>query len=374
MLILLEKGISDLNDSSDDFLQAIEQLSAISRNGFHFVLGYPQDLRALAMLPGLSLLTQKHFCDLEKVSRSALPHLPQQLAFYVSVNSYGGKILKQCNDHAIFSADLTEFKDCSWVSKSCLLGENTIDCDIFHIIAKAYMHCKFIGESTSPLSRVAMLAFEYCNGGGSVIDAEYSRYQKENKNICCIKDSDFLEPSQNIKQYSAKTHCYFTGKKVSAYLKLHVHEIENLLPLALLRDAAGNSVAEKNFLFFLSKCDDDGKKDVLAYIDLKKGIRKKPLRKISPEFTQKIMNSLQSAGYASESVWDCLDGECQSCPKDNCIVLSGLGESILEKTLPVLLRYPERQLYSSINDYVREKLDSIMDIIVSFGVVNARRT
>lgn len=201
--------------------------------------------------------------------------IPLEITYYVEVVP-SVTIRKRIKNHRIVvQLAVCELQDSRSVQETCLIGEFYYDCQFFRQILLRYKRVKGV---TTPV------CFEDVAGCGGTVINHVRQYLKSNKRpTLAIVDTDKKYPSQPVKTNSTCGKC--VGKYVDdvlyRLLHLNVHEAENLVPLEVVDNLhwTGAGVGFKKSYDTLRNHPES--EDILAFFDIKNGIKKSPEFKAS---------------------------------------------------------------------------------------------
>lgn len=154
-----------------------------------------------------------------------------------------------------------------FIDKSLLLAENPDDCVFFDLIGQYY-------KKNHNVDKIG-IGFDYINGGGSTIAECLKGIIKQNNRLClCLSDSDKKYKGAPLGETCKKLEG-IDKTKYHEVVKLECHEIENLIPIALIKKVmTANNISNNSisFIEFLQKhLEDDGSIPAI-FFDYKKGI------------------------------------------------------------------------------------------------------
>lgn len=319
MLIVIPEDFLTLNDGSLQFLACVENLMTATYEGNHYVLfEKPLVARDIATNCKISERSRAALLNSAVSSRGhiALINLVKK---YPRIVSFKGKKCNpslQCSNSA--EIDLTLFENASNVLPCKLLCEDSQDGKIYVEYFNAILKLE---NKAIP----ADIKFNILHGGGSRTPQIYKEEFNLNSLVLCIVDNDSKEPDGKGNYW---TKLQSVGE--CNYAKFRVvcgHEIENSIPISMLSDiciSTDNTAlykivlksVESNLIFHL-------------YLDFKKGIVKKELRKLPHAYRRDLVNFLINGCALDSSLFSCLKEKCaDSC--DQCLVAMGLGENLIE--------------------------------------------
>lgn len=163
----------------------------------------------------------------------------------------------------------------NWTLGSCLLGENISDCVFYEFIGKYYAKKNKI--------RNVRIVFHHEQGGGSDIGSVLRKCVKTDAlPTLCITDTDMKYGAFDKNEKAAKggtfSACDIVSKQLVREGYMHrfcfthnsVHEIENLVPLSLLK-MLGNEICLPEGIKHLEELEKIEHGEPILYYDFKKG-------------------------------------------------------------------------------------------------------
>ena len=244
----IDKSALSVNDSRDLLLL----MALAARGGKHIVV--VPCLREKAMVKALMEVVSKHY--IEGLRRSekihyVLPLLKQQLSHY-AVISYESRPV---NDSRAIVVNPQKYKDFEAHVETQLLAENLMDTSFFEYIIHYFM-------STHGVQA------RYCfhplmGGGGTTADVLHKEIERGQYFCLAIVDSDRKTPDSDYGETATRVR-----KEMEVYVPFHcglyimkrVMEVENLIPVSIVKDTFGN------------RGDIDAYMTCPSFFDLKKGL------------------------------------------------------------------------------------------------------
>lgn len=196
--------------------------------------------------------------------------IPKEITYYIEVVP-NVVIRKRLIDHRIVvQLPVSELLDSKSVQASCLIGEFYYDCKFFRQILLRYMKQKGL---TTPIR------FDDIAGCGSTLIDHVRQYLKGDKRpTLAIVDTDKKYPTQAILPNTTCGKCIgkYVDNVLYKFIHLNVHEAENLVPLEVVDNLhwSGAGVGFKQTYDTLRNHPES--EDVLAFFDIKKGIKNSP--------------------------------------------------------------------------------------------------
>lgn len=201
------------------------------------------------------------------VSRYATYTVPDDIYRYVEVVTSGFDE-KEKDGHQVKQVPYTYFDDSMKVQAMTVVAEDEDDCALFEYIVGYYQ-------------RVHHLHYNCCftrqGGGGSRTDTAVRTCLKAGKMVTCITDSDLRYEGQELDPRSCGVKC---GKikafdKIYYFLRLPVHEVENLIPLNHYNELDwSQEMNRRDKEAFDQLCYNAYSEKILPYFDIKEGIKK----------------------------------------------------------------------------------------------------
>ncbi len=138
------------------------------------------------------------------------------------------------------------FFDSASTQQAVLLAENELDGEAFLWGAKTYLHKNKIGGLN--------VSLDIQPGGGNTTINVFSRLDRSKRFFACIIDSDRAHPHGSLGLTARRFRGVSPGFEAKRYFEiLEHHEIENLLPLAVVRAVAGK-VCDNGIIFRPEYC------------------------------------------------------------------------------------------------------------------------
>lgn len=272
----------------------------------------------------------------------------------VGVNSNSITVNKDC---IIISLDIA--LELNFSKEVNLVCENISDCRFFELITKIYMNYKALQKATCNIKSVG--------GGGATIFTSYEE---------CINNKElaFLIVDADVKYYGAAKGTTLKKlrerekekegdiyKNLVEIYELDIHEVENLIPLKLIKSFYSNKPegeAEKgNTIYYLEKMKNlTGENNPLHFFDMKNGIREQKMIK-DEQYRAYWTNILNNIGFTN-----------------NELNLEGFGQHLLSKiTSFIKKRENEDRFFENyVDDYLKDEWKKIARKIYSYGCSRER--
>lgn len=233
------------------------------------------------------------------------------------------------------------FRDSEVLQKPILLTENDDDAKIFVIGAKTYLIRERIGNCDIKL--------ETSLGGGDTTYKIFKKYKDEQiRFVACIIDSDKEHPRAPLGSTAKKFAKLKQGYCEKTYFQiLDCHEIENILPINILKEVAGSTV-NSGIIFNNPKF-----KSFRKYPDHKKGLT-----------VAEAMS--EDAGYR-DKYWSDFKGF-----EDHDIICPNFGEKLLANCLRYLEENGARQASKHIQEETDNDWINIIKTVAEWGVSSKR--
>lgn len=294
----------------------------------------------------------------EKLFQNSVQDLSVQETINIRLKIVGvnGNSITVSKDCIVISLDIA--LELNFSKKVNLLCENLSDCKFFELITKIYMNNK---ELQKAKCNVKLLS----GGGGTT----YTIYEE------CINDKEitFLIVDTDVKYHGAakggtlkklkekekeKEENIF--KKLVEISELNMHEVENLIPLKLIKAFYDNSEGEadkENTIMILEKMKNiDGEDNPLNYFDMKNGIIEKKMEE-DEQYREYWTNILSNIGFSN-----------------NDLKLEGFGPYLLRKIYAFMeKRETEDRFFENyVDDYMKDEWERIAKRIYSYGCSRER--
>lgn len=368
MVIFIDKSIGEelsRREMSKEETVFFTRLAYLHRDGRGYLCGDPDSLLRLGQkLPGVEkgiyYSIKGHYAESGSVMRSVQKVLvltflgdPTMLPDFLQKP---GKALCGLLPNAL-GWDLGQ--------KCCLLGENLEDCVFFQHVAAYYRDkhgLKGLQES-----------FQNDPGGGNTIgNTLKERVQKDRRPILCIADSDRkYGRSTAYPQEPSKGETYKRAKDVSDELTkdqtlpphklfhLDVHEVENLIPISLLREFQAGCPQMEAGLDKLEELKNLRNSEPVLYYDLKNGF---PYLKPGPKraYWQEILEEL--GGEMSNMPPEEEPKEKKNPPK---MVFPPVNKRLLERVNVKLREMPISKI--CLDTYLEPYWEALGEIVFTWG-------
>ena len=203
----------------------------------------------------------------QQVARYSTFTVPDDICHYVEVVDEGYASYEK-EGHKIKQMPYTYFDDSMKVQAMTVIAEDEDDCALFDYIIKHYLKVRRLNYNYFFLPQ---------GGGGQRTEVAVKTCLREGKMVTCITDSDQRYKDQPLNSRSCGVLC---GKiksvdKIYFFLRLPVHEVENLIPLNHFeRLDWSNEVNRKDKEAFDLLCNNAHSELILPYFDIKEGIKK----------------------------------------------------------------------------------------------------
>lgn len=304
MLIELSDDLIDVDFSSDiDVVSTVCAALGASRSGTHLVMASRSLLRKLYATAELSLpvrLEAKSVLD----RYAELGALAEKIQSRVVISYKSDGVNKIGGDRWILGAKTFA---AGALNKTVLIGEDLSDVDILFAAARFY-------QLDYGFERIAF-ALQPVGGGGNRTSAQFERYLRERTaGVLCVTDSDRRFEGAPLKETARE--CERVAGNYSWWAKhivLDAHEIENLLPLELTKNAALHQRKDEmaRNVAGLSKLPIS----LRRFGDLKSGVKVKDVAcefKSTPmgKYWGEIYDQLKSVGAFNCSCESDVVGEC----------------------------------------------------------------
>lgn len=260
--------------------------------------------------------------------------------------------------------DVSEYSDIKQIHNNYLVCENVKDCEFYVSFVKHLLVDK--------MRNVYQLNILNSNGGGgTIVDV-----LKSNQEYAClvICDSDKKYPKCGNGQTLEGVSDYYKSqynRRLWMYA-LHVHEIENLVPLKLLEFVVRGDKRHKKSLDYLKSIKDLELKNVfLKYFDFKKGLGAKLLRKIKeedPQFYEKCCQVLLQTNKKQHDIDKAVENSNVAKSKDAAQpLINGISDGFLREVLDYLQNNDVNPQLLDMEDFQKEDWHTIANMVWSLG-------
>lgn len=325
MLIWIAPSVLAADFAADhDACRGITAIFDAVYRGEHYALGARSTLAALAENTNLTSATRATIATV-LANLSTLGGITKQVSVRVEV-THDKKASCVRTGPTEWEMPLKEI-GIHGVRKAVLLAENLYD-------AKAYEHAA--KQYRVSLGIRSEIALEKAGGGGSTVPVPFENYANTDKRWCmCITDSDRLCPSDNMAAPAQK--CSEIAKSdsiVALHIDLSAREIENILPLVFIAEAAVPHTHQKLWDWHTDKLCNI-RFDAHHYCDIKKGTTFRQVLSYAVQTPKQIYWDRVTTDLKSAAA---LTGQCLeagSCGREahatcQCYVHPGFGEKVLE--------------------------------------------
>lgn len=317
MIYRIEKGVSDTPNKDNKFYGALENLLSASRHSYHLVIMNPKDAIKLEDEYNFGDSLSEELAKIKAKSMQLIPLL-DSLSHYISINNFRGEAFAPTTT-SNNPLDLELFSDNNYLQKAELLCENIDDCVFYQMIMKCLC-------STHKFHPLIQLSFSNSLGGGATIFTQFENNIAEQKITSCIVDSDRKYRNGPVGGTAGGAPKLYD----TAFYQIVVtecHEIENLLPIPLLKNHSHDCGMLADII---EQAEHQDCFDFLHYVDMKNGISKYNIRTYPSTFPQALLNSC-----LTQAEYECKNTDCKKKLKekacDDCKVGDGFGSKLLPK-------------------------------------------
>ncbi|MGO4308539.1 hypothetical protein AB4Z35_01510 [Pseudomonas sp. KB_15] len=337
-MILLIKETPDLTTKTSEKIIAIENILRSHGEGKHLLWMPHETISSLLKCDQFGFYSKKVLTELSS----------QVLETRELATKFKLKIVFDFSDQFKFSfydgawvLGFGHFRDSEVLQKPILLTENDDDAKIFVHGAKSYLFKEKIGNCDIKL--------EITSGGGDTTYKTFKRYSDEQvRFVACIIDSDKDHPKAPLGSTAKKFSKVKQGYSERQYFEmLDCHEIENILPIDLVREIASTNC--KSSLIFSNPKYYKFRK----YPDHKNGLTVK--NAIADDFSHK------DNYWADFKKHESTDFICH-----------GFGEKLLSSCIKYFESKGERQASKLMTEDVDHEWFRIIKIIAEWGICSKR--
>lgn len=260
----------------NDVISAVENLAISVFERKHELYGDFNVLDAMSKNTDLGLRSRSILNRI--VQNYPSRSIPKEITYYVEVVPKVFIRKRLVNHRIVVQLPVSELQDSRSVQASCLIGEFYYDCKFFRQILLRYMKHK---DLTTPI------CFDDIAGCGSTLIDHVKQYLKGDKRpTLAIVDTDKKYPSQPIQANTTCGKCIrkYVDNVLYKFIHMNVHEAENLVPMEVIDNLnwIGAGVGFKKSFDTLRNHPES--EDILAFFDIKKGIKNCPELKASKEY------------------------------------------------------------------------------------------
>lgn len=254
--------------------------------------------------------------------------IPEEVIYYWEiVNSDILESSRFEDDHTIYSISYLVLQDSITTQKCALIGEDYNDCKFFSHILRWYQQ--------NEVQKI-YCDFQYEPGNGGRTDVKIIEYAHKYKPAFALVDTDDKYEGQVHIEKTTREKCEKAAKnhKCTFWLEvLHVHEIENLIPLNYIDKLEWNAdnALKKRYIDYLR--DNVHTEEIFKYYDFKKGIHYKDVSNdlLFRSFAGRCFYLNQEL-YSNQSFDDYLS----NMNEDNDVVYPALRENCLSQILSIM--------------------------------------
>lgn len=318
MIVLLDSSLAGVDYAHPQNMAAVENLVTAYMEGKHYVLADRATAQHLYDQGGLG---QRASAGLRRIYSRATENraMLSAISRYVKVMS-DGPVYSNGNT---LHVPLSEFARSEAVSKTTLLAENVLDCEVLEFAAEHFAIQNGIRGLTLSIRRQG--------GGGSTIAMEFDNLCKNREGpVLCVTDGDRLCPSNGPSRTSKKcTRIAARTSWLAEHVDLELREIENIIPLELVEDSTDAPEAAE----VVCRVQDERCGSALGYWDAKKGVTVRwvlslPKGSREQEFWFQHLRCLMDVSGTGSG---CIDEDaCQHAPC-RCVLIPGLGQATLAR-------------------------------------------
>ena len=367
MLLYLSDCIIEKIDRaglSNDEQWSLNVIADCVRRGYHLVSGNRPVFDKLAALDGMDAKVSEIFRSLG--NRSAqFRNIFQSMSVYVNVCiNEGDYSFEEVDGVTRINVPLGLFAIREYAQPSILLMEHYNDMRIYSGVLDWY-RSKYFGGGFS-------YNFERCNGNGGNTCHVFENLQSNNRRLTlCVTDSDKWSPDDGLGG-TAKDVNDINNPSIAVveHLMLEVRELENLIPLSVLKvvkaRSRSNGIADE-LLSAFEQLIDEGRQDSLLYWDYKKGVICKKITKSEAVlgFWDDIYSIAKSNFRRSCSRDVCVDGSCDKAIFPSWPLQSETSTYIEAESIS----------YDDVTDrYLYPILDQLGRVLFSWGVTSGQRS
>lgn len=364
MLIELEDGVDNL-PAGDEVDAALSALALARRHGHHALFGSVRVLGALADRPSLASHERGVYRRVQSERfrlGGLIDHLP--LRTVVSPDPAPPSIERR-GDQEVIRLPLVWFAEPEAAAQTALVVEYITDADFYDALAHGFAQTVDLG--------VLKIHHDVRNGGGNTTHVVYGTLQGKARLTLAVADSDRFSPTGPLGPTAAALQDIDdVGVPHSRVVITGVREAENMVPIAVLRDAIDRYDPNNQAADALEEILRHVGPDVLGYLDLKKDTRGRTLDQLSASetaadaaFWSQNVEGLRAAGHRMEL-------SCQqvtACPSPNacrCVVVPAAGRKALVWTTEYLNTLDPASMMGLIDSRVLDEWERIGSAVASW--------
>jgi len=223
------------NPTDSAIIEAINNLAFSRKHGYHLLAAEYEDLKFLKECKQLQPFTQSVFNQLFH-TWAEIGSLKERFKFQVEIVAEPEILqIKKEEDKEIIELSIDYIQEFEILNKTKIIAENQKEIEFYLYISKLYKNDKRFSAIPSKYSPLM--------GGGDTTAKVYDTEQNNKNSFCiCFADKDIKYP--NCKVGATLKKLQDVDNKTNPLCKLipiDVREIENLIPLKLLKIAHENS-------------------------------------------------------------------------------------------------------------------------------------
>lgn len=369
MLYYIDKSCVELLNSGDpDAAEFMEQLIIHRKRCKNMIAADRNVLRDLSRSEKLAPFAREFYRILANRSSEFKLILSEAKKYYKVVSDYQGDKVAESNGQVVIQLSIKDGNKTDFTDRCILLVESTDDIDFYKLIGKYYLKRNHLNHID--------ISFEEMIGGGNTTSTRLEKIIDEGRRQClCIMDSDKkyfgAKDGDTLKRVMEVMDAKGTDD-VQLY-PLHMHEIENLIPVGLLGEICKDIPSAEDgikFLEFLLKQDKSSCSPVY-YFDYKRGIPRSRFFIKNSEDEKEIKKFRRLEEY--RNYWrkyiENFGVEIEKSDADPII------QGVCEKVLTHAIKYlgEDREMEQKIdNSYIQDVWLDLGTVIVMWGCVGKR--
>ena len=278
--------------------------------------------------------------------------IPKEITYYIQVIN-GCSVSYMDGNKQVEQLSYKHFSTLERCYPTTLLAEDENDARFFEFILQWYKDVNKLKLNHSLIHR---------HGGGECTARELNKLQLSNGICITIIDTDkkCRNDSISIESTAGKCMNIYKESPISKLHLLHVHEIENLIPLNYIdkQEVCGGfamAANKRSFDYLRSNAE-----NILPFFDYKKGLQVKDIANIDKNYIQLCIDCIPEDQRLSNSV----DGYKQMSKET--YVIKGLGSGILRKTLSYI-NSPTGKDLPILLDYQKVNWTTIAQLLLNWG-------
>lgn len=335
-MIIIINEFPDLTVDREGKLRSLQNILTAHGEGKHILWAPVGVISGLQTLTCLCEYSQRVLVELRSFVLEAR-HIERKFSFYVEIDFRDSRALRF--DEGRFVVGYLWASDSDYFQPAQLLSEDYSDFQFYERSAEIYL------ASDRDISSVCAIKLACIPGGGSGVFGVFEATRALNKLFFCIIDSDKKHPKASLGSTASQFYRVQPGYHENYMLEiLDCHELENIIPLSIVSEAATCAVGG---LIFSSPEN----LHYRVYADHKNGLT--------------VGGALSSDRTHSDEYWKWLE---EGGYENDVAVCAPLGVRLLEHCVTYMRANNPHRLAQMIDSEANRYWYSISHIVASWGV------